>query len=1022
MKQLLILLIISLFTLSAKAAPTISQQQAMEKGKAFLEQRQSHGAKTRSSQAFNLVAVETGMAHIYAFNASDDGFVIVSGNDAMPILGYSDTGRIDGDNMPPALKRLLESYDMQMVVAGTRADNVISGIKTDIQPMLKAKWGQDNPYNNYTPPFTDDEGKEDHCPTGCVATAMAQVLYYYRWPEYTTTTITAYSEGEDLEPVAFQWDAMQDVYDKNASQESQDAVATLMQYCAYALRSTFGIKSTASNTEWLYMALYRYFSFDKQSLSVLKRSHVDEYEFFDTVYGELSQGHPVIMGGDAHEFVCDGYQANYYHINWGWSGSDDGYYLLDSHTRCEKAAIGKAKHFPDEALIGMRKTTEPYSEEFKAKLTTIALQLAKPTVTPYTRTGDTDFPTINLLYGFQNYSEDASKTFDAGLALYQNGEFLKVLYELKDVKVTDNSEEMGRDVSVTFGQGLADGSYDIMPISRKSGSSDWLPNEDFKPYYINAVIAGDKMTLTVYPRSLSYIVNSITFEGKLVAGEPVKAIANVTNPNQNRVQTTIILCGGLSSDEPEFCYNYEGIGAGETKDLVFDFIPKKAGTWTCYLWNDKCFYGDGAKLIVKEQDSPSEADMSIKLACSVKTDFAEKDGDGYTLYGHVLNSVVTFRNPSADQEFYGKLEVLLSLQGSRGDSINLERIEKTVRIEPNGSYDIPFHSQRLQTGQSYTLYATEDPDDNNLIVTYTSVAAISTYMSDGTIKTDRNMTDYTVPEKALCVELADQGVTKITPNTNPNCLYILNDKDVLPEGITEKNVVRCGDNGATAEELELNDSYGFITSLAFVAKKASYVRTFTAAECSDYTTLVLPFTATTITANSQPVALSLYEFTGDQPGKVYVSEVSSAMPEAGTPYLVKFTDQSLADQPVTFTGQNTDIFETYVPVSAGSYQFVSNMFAKQDDTIEMYTFKAGTSGTSIPKQTECAAFRAYFKSLDYYGLYQELSIENTSTGIATVKEISPSASEVLYDLQGRRINGQPTHGIYIKGHRKVLIK
>ena len=998
----------------------------MEKAKAFMVQRQSYGAKTRNGQTIDFVAAETGMTHLYAFNASDEGFVIVSANDCSnPILGYSDTGRFDNDNMPPALKRLLETYDVQMAGIGTRADDAISTIRSDIQPMLKSKWHQDAPFNNMIPTVPGGDDKSKRSPTGCVATAMAQVLYYYQWPKRTTRTITAYQDLPALAPVDFNWDAMQDVCNVKDSQATQDAVAALMQYCAYALRSNFGIVDTASDTEWLYTALYRYFSFDKESLSVVNRSQVDENEFFNIIYSELSEGRPVIMGGDSHEFVCDGYQSGeYYHMNWGWGGDNDGYFLLDSRTRSENKDIAKARHFPDDVLIGMKKTNNPYSDELNVQLTTGALQLASPTAGAYTRTGDTDFPTIQLLYAVQDYSEDTSdKTFDAGLALYKNGEFQKVLFEMKDVKVEDNTREAGRPASVTFGQGLADGSYDIIPVSRKTGSSQWLLNEDFRPTYINAVIAGDKMTLTVYPRSVSYVVNSITFEGKLVVGEPVKAIANVTNPNKNNIQTLIILNGGqIVGEDPELGYYFGGIPAGETKDLIFEFTPDKAGTWTCYLWNDKCFYGDGAKLVVKEEESSYLIREDIKLTCSAKTENSEKNGEENLIYGHVLNSVVTFKNPSADYAFSGKLEVTLALQGSRGDSIYITKITKHALIEPNGSYDIPVYYQGLQLGTSYALYGADNPDDLNLMIYYTPAWAISAYLADGTIQTDRNVTDYTVPEKALCIEFPDQGVTKITPNANPNCLYILSEAEALPQGITEKNVVRIGEGGnATADELELSDDYGFMTPMDFVAKKASYVRTFKSQECSGYTTLVLPFTATAITANGQPAALSLYDFTGDQPGKIYVSEVNGGMPIGGMPYLAKVADPSLAGQPVTFTGQNTGFISTYLALSAGNYQFVGNMYAKQDNTIEMYTFKEGTSGTTIPKQTACAGSRAYFKSLLFPGQYDTLTIDDNATAISTVKD-KPSTTEAIYDLQGRRINGQPTRDIYIKDNRKIMIK
>ena len=217
----------------------------------------------------------------------------------------------------------------------------------------------------------------------------------------------------------------------------------------------------------------------------------------------------------------------------------------------------------------------------------------------------------------------------------------------------------------------------------------------------------------------------------------------------------------------------------------------------------------------------------------------------------------------------------------------------------------------------------------------------------------------------------------------------------------------------------LNDDYEMMTPLAFTAKRASYVRTFKAQECEGYTTLALPFTATAITANNQPVGLRLSEFTSDQPGKVFISELSGGMPQGGIPYLVELTDKSLAGQPVTFTGQNTDVYESYLPLAAGSYKFIgSSMATKPADTIEIFTFDAGKSGTSLPQQKACAAFRAYFRSLLFPGQYKSLSIEKSTTGISTVVN-TPSASEAVYDLQGRRINGQPARGIYIQGNRKM---
>ena len=1010
----------------------------MEKAKVFLEQRQNYGAKTRSGQAVSLVAAETGMAHIYAFNASDDGYVIVSANDGtVPILGYSDTGHIDGDNMPPAMKRLLESYDIQPAVAGTRAyDNVAEGtasersyVKTDVAPMIKTKWGQEAPYNNKVPKTYGADDKLHPSQTGCVTTAMAQVLYYYQWPKRTTTTITSYNDYPKLEPVDFNWDAMQLTYDGKAPTESQDAVATLNQYCSLALRSSFSPIQTASHTEWAARALYRYFGYEKESLSVIYRDYMDENEWFNLLYQELAQGRPVIIGGDSHEFVCDGYQTgDYYHINWGWDGKDDGYFLLDNRTRTQPAFVGKAPHFPDEFLMGMKMTNESFSDD-QARLATAALHFAVPTAEGFSRTGDTDFPEIPVNYVLKNVWSDATiDHFDIGFGLYQDNQLLKVLHESANVEITNNTYKTSLTASLAFGQGLADGTYTIYPVSREAGAEEWLQNEDTSPFYIQADIAGDKMTVTMYPCNLFFVVNSMKFEGKMEKSQPIKAIVNVTNPNLNAIQANIVLTTGLDDDSKDFAKVYPNLAPGETKDLIYEFAVNDTIKEKAYLWCDRILYGDGVDINIEEVEAPPyPLNSEIKLEKTFNTENVVKNEVGTFLYGHVLNSVVSFKNPSATNAFYGNLGVWFTIRDSQGsDSVVIKKIElKDVFVLPNATYDVKIHSQQVDFGKNYVLMAENDYGDFIDLneITYTTVQGVTAYLSDDTILSTIPAAEYTVPEKALCVEIGEQGITKITPNANPNCLYILSEADALPTGITEKNVIRYNQNGATAEELELTDGYGFMTSLTFFARKATYVRTFATQELSGYTTLMLPFTATAITANGQPVALQVYEFTGDQPGKVYADEVSGGMPEAGTPYLVKITDQSLAGQPVTFTGQNTVVPNTYLPPSAGNYQFVGTLTAtKQDNTIELFTFEAGKSGTSIPKQTECAAFRAYFRSLGYFGRYQELSIEHTSTGIFTVKETSPSASEAIYDLQGRRINGLPTRGIYIKDNRKVLIK
>jgi len=1036
MKKALLLTIIVLMAIAAKAAPTITQQQAKAKAQAFLEQRQASGKTMRRSAAVELREAATGFSELYAFNADAGGFVIVSadGNTPKPILGYSDTGRFDVEQMPPALQRLLESYaartddnddDDSNDDEPTDTPNPGYGVKTDIAPMTKTKWGQDAPYNNKTPIETV-EGEKKRTVTGCVSTAMAQVLYYLRWPEGTTTEIPKYYWGDALPPVTFDYDAMQETYDAKAPAVAQDAVATLIQYCGWAIRSNYSTIATSSNTEWVVRALYRYFGYDEESISVAYRDYMEENVWFNALYNELADGRPVIMGGQGHQFVCDGYQTgDYYHINWGWNGNDDGYFLLDNNTRRKPKFAGKAPHFPEDFVMGMKKTTKAFADE-NARLSTSALLLTAPTTKPFTRTGDSDFPAIPVKYVLYNtWSEEDIDHFDIGFGLCQNDKLLKVLDETANVEVRNDARTQQLTASFAFGQGLADGTYKICPISREAGTNEWFMNEDLPSYHIDAVISGDKMTLSVAPANLFFVVNSLTFEGKLERGQRIKAIANVTNPNSTPFQANIVL---TETNEKEFAYLCPYLAPGETKDLVFEFLADKANQYKVYLWCDRFLYGDGVNLNIVEPEVPETVRTDLKLEKTFNTESVVEYQDGVNLYGRAFNSVVSFHNPSATDAFYGNLDVYLTIRDEHDSDIEeIAKVTlKNVYVLANSTYDVKIQSNNLEFGKEYVLLASNNNGEFNdsKEIKYLCVQGITNYLSDGTIQSSAPDKEYVVPEQALCVDLGEQSVIKITPNTNPNCLYILSQNDALPQGITEKNVVRYTKDEATAEEVQLSDGYGFYSPMAFVAKKASYVRTFAASECNGYTTLMIPFTVNAITANSQPVALSVYDFVSDEPGKVYVSETKSGMPENGMPYLVKVTNQSLAGQPVTFTGQNVKFYSEYSPTSAGDYQFVCNLSAKHDDVFELFTFEAGQSGTSIPKQTDCAAFRCYFKTLGYPGRYDALTIEDTTTGIASMSDVRGMMSDVYYDLQGRCLGTQlPTQkGLYIKGNKKIMMK
>ena len=211
-----------------------------------------------------------------------------------------------------------------------------------IAPMLDSFWGQDAPYNRQCPEIGGQPTV-----TGCVATALAQIMYYHKWPEGYTTEIPAYDytlsswnnetqswdnpNTEALPATQFDWDAMTNVYYGNASEASKDAVAKLMRYCGQAFWMQYGTSESATNLGF-YRNLHSYFGYsDKVRLADF--SYYSPTEWDELIYNELKCNRPVLYSSSSffgnHAYVCDGYDGGgYYHMNLGYEGHYNGWYLL----------------------------------------------------------------------------------------------------------------------------------------------------------------------------------------------------------------------------------------------------------------------------------------------------------------------------------------------------------------------------------------------------------------------------------------------------------------------------------------------------------------------------------------------------------------------------------------------------------------------------------------------------------------------------------------------------------------------
>ena len=287
---------------------------------------------------------------LYVFDRGNGagGFLVVSADDAAaPLLGYCDEGQFDPGNIPPSLSYWLNQYSAQIAAARKAGRAASSSGELDtpstemeaVGPLLKSKWNQGAPYNKYC--FTiNADSTETQSVTGCVATSMAQVMYYFKKPavghgeiSYKHGDSGTYSMNFAAQP--FDWDEMLPTYVSGQYTEDEgDAVAYLMKACGYSVKMDYGKGESGADGANIAGALIDYFGYNP-NIELQTRAFYTYNDWVTMIYNNLKNVGPVVYNGSAldggHSFVCDGYDGNgYFHINWGWGGMSDGDYLLDA--------------------------------------------------------------------------------------------------------------------------------------------------------------------------------------------------------------------------------------------------------------------------------------------------------------------------------------------------------------------------------------------------------------------------------------------------------------------------------------------------------------------------------------------------------------------------------------------------------------------------------------------------------------------------------------------------------------------
>lgn len=643
----------------------------------FLEKAGESGRITPSSNTLKLAWIsgaekENADGSLYVFNRGlNEGYVVIAGDDIVSkqVLGFSDTGTFDSSAIPENLRYWLEEYQRQIEymqengVVATEVETETS--VTSVAPLLgDIAWNQSSPYNLLCPTLPD--GKK--AVSGCVATAMAQIMYYWQYPDKgvgshsydwtyngVTTTLSA-----DFSQSQYQWDLMTPVYNSNSSEESKNAVALLMSDVGISVDMAYGKESAASVVK-VPIALTEYFDYDKAiNMCVRNQYYSDEWE--QMLRTELDEGRPVYYRGrnesSGHAFVCDGYDSDgYYHMNWGWGGSSNGYFLLTA-LYPGMQGIGSSDggyNYEQYMVIGI----QPNQGGVKPETGYVALTEWEVT------NGTCDVGgIINIsMTGIWNHYTD-TLGFDFVLNLY-DGDVLKATKLIVRRAVTPPNMGLGGTTQkFTIPSDLADGTYRIYPqykfISESEESYRNMRVGKNVPSYIIVEITDGKVNATLQEVGhWNLRSTSLKTDTYVVANRAFRAYASVTNDGDveyyDKLSLEVVSSGSTVGESAVFMAL---IKPGETISFEYD-VPavSTAGYYTLVLKeNDGAVVGRSGFYAWAAESNPK---LAIKEALAAGAD--EMTADNVWATATLVNNG-GYYNGDIEVMIYGDNNIYLCLK------------------------------------------------------------------------------------------------------------------------------------------------------------------------------------------------------------------------------------------------------------------------------------------------------------------------------------------------------------------------
>lgn len=1007
---LLILPWVSMAQLAAQPTP---QARARSNASSFLHHVRPQAVL--SSSAVHCAALPWGAtgadsAAYYVFDiAGDGGFVIASGDDrAVPVLGYVEQGHFCQDSLPANMAAWLQGYAEELAWAeanGYQAGDVAGDDREDVSYMVPTLWGQGSPFN------ADCTFANTTCYTGCVATAMAQVMYYWgvvQGYEHGSTALASYKTStrgytvSALEALdAFDWGNMLTSYTSSSSEAAQAAVAQLMRYCGQSVEMDYTSTGSGASDSPVAAALRNYFAYD-EGTHLVARSSLTSTGWDSLIYAEMAAGRPVYMSGvdgdemTGHAFVCDGYQAStgLYHFNWGWKGNYDGYFALEALQPGGTGTGGTSSSLGDYsvwryAVVGIRQPTgEAHATQPYDLLTVAGLYL----------TGDS-------LLSRSDRHEDAGEATLLGIIVNNTGETVTLDYDYGlftgDGTLLDTFDAGGTatvmngygayySASLSLGALLPYDTYTIALVGRLRGESDWQLMDGASKHYVQAVV-GDT---TVLLRPAFRVEASVVSQPSGTAYENLLCLHN-TGTEELSTTFVAVVDGNVS----QYMESYAAAGAYDTIALNYTGLIEEGGTFVVR---------DVYAAVLPFVADTTYADVEWDMRWDGYID------DSNRLYDDTYSARLIVSNKGNHTYRHDATVTLFPYGGSvaQGTSATL-----AVDLSPHSSGSYAFAFDDMEAGVTYDLQLTYYEGSGQTTVLLSNYGCALTATRGTVIRSPAGLTYYpdedgvTVPDDAYYVDLRYSGaVGSLTPGDGGSTLYVLPEGRLHITALTDRNTVF----GSEATSLAVDVGDGFLTPVSFTATTAT--ATFTPVR-EGWQPLALPFAVSDLPDGLIVEGLSAVE------GDTLFFTPATDM-DAYQPYLV-YVSADRVDTQMAFTATDADVAaETLARTRVGDVDLVVALDA---DTVHLAYALSDDAGTLTFSGEDVAVGSLEAYAIRYTNPSEEKPLfvvhtTDTTTGIQRTRPVRAADEGATYSLQGMRVEGLLRPGIYLRDGKKYLIR